>query len=189
MDDSFECHNANLYDSSMNTSSQHGLIFLRVMLLLFPLSLAACNPFLVNYSGEKLPKVKTVQVVMTAPDPDSVRWIGRSDFTSTRELKDAQAISAAKQVGADIVEWSDKDAGTKLEWTSAPVSYNAWTGNVASIPLPVVRSQFRYQARFYRSKSLGDPGDVNWQKNVPPGSVPPVDENSKEDDNDTKSAS
>ena len=172
----------------MTNSSLPGSILLKVMLLLFPLSLAACNPFLVNYSGEKLPKVKTVQVVMTAPDPDSVRWIGRSDFTSTRELKDAQAISAAKQVGADIVEWSDKDAGTRLEWTSAPVSYNAWTGNVASIPLPVVRSQFRYQARFYRSKSLGDPGDVDWQKNVPPKRVPPVDENSKEDEKDTKSA-
>ena len=159
-------------------------VLLRVAGLLLPLSLAACNPFLANYSGEKMPKVKTVQVVMTAPDPDSVRWIGRSDFTSTRELKDQQAINAAKQVGADIVEWSDKDAGTKLEWTSAPVSYNAWTGNVGSIPLPVVRSQFRYQARFYRSKSLGDPGDVNWHKNVPPNKVPPVDEDPKDNEKD-----
>ena len=33
--------------------------------------LAACNPFVKNYSGEKWPAVKTATVVMTPPDPAS----------------------------------------------------------------------------------------------------------------------
>ena len=119
------------------------------------LVLAGCSPFLNHYSGERWPKVKSAHVVMQAPSPDDVRWIGRSDFTSTRQLHDGDAIAAAKAVGADKVEWSDADDGKKLEWTSVPVAWNVWQGKAGFIPVPVVKEQFRYQARFYRSDSLG----------------------------------
>ena len=114
-------------------------------------------------------------VVMEPPSPEKVDWIGRADFTIDRKVGDAQAIAAAKQVGADIVEWSDADAGASLEWTSAPVSMNAWKGEVGMIPLPVIKKQTRYQARFYRSESLGGEPIQNPKSQPMPSKVPPVD--------------
>ena len=98
----------------------------RVFLLATGMTLVGCNPFLNHYSGERYPPVKKATVVMEPPSPEKVDWIGRADFTIDRKVGDAQAIAAAKQVGADIVEWSDADAGASLEWTSAPVAMNAW---------------------------------------------------------------
>jgi hypothetical protein len=158
---------------SDHVSHRRSMIRVGIVLLL-PLMLAACNPFVTNYSGEKWPAVKTATVVMTPPDPASVEWIGRSDFTSTATLRDVQAIAAAKEVGADFVEWSDTGAGKKLQWTSEPISVNAWSGNVGMIPLPVIRDEYRYQARFYRSKSLAGGGADFPRGHSMPEKVPPV---------------
>ena len=150
-------------------------VSLRWCLFLPMLALAACNPFLNHYSGESWPPVKSARVVMEPPNPNSVRWIGRSDFVSERKLGDPAATSAAKQVGANIVEWSDTDAGTKLDWTDVPFSINAWTGKVGMIPLPVLHEQYRYQARFYRSDSLGGEPKEGSKHHPTPKKVPPVD--------------
>ena len=85
-----------------------------------------------------------------------------------------QAIAAAKEVGADFVEWSDTGAGKKLQWTSEPISVNAWSGNVGMIPLPIIRDEYRYQARFYRSKSLAGGGADFPRGHSMPEKVPPV---------------
>ena len=158
---------------------------MRGALLFLPFFLVACNPFLSNYSGEKWPEVTSVDVVMKAPSPEKVRWIGRSDFTVTRQLHDSDAKAAAKQVGADFVEWSDRSAGNKLEWTSAPVAWHAWSGNVAMVPLPVIKKEYRYQARFYRSISLGGQPIRKVSGDKAPKSVPPVPASSKSTGSDS----
>ena len=151
------------------------------------LMLGGCNPFINHYSGEHYPPVKSVQVVMKPPSPDDVKWIGRCDFTIERKVGDAQAIAAAKKVGADIVEWSDSDAGNKLEWTSAPVAWNAWKGEVGMIPLPVIKKEIRYQARFYRSDSLGGAPIKNAKDQPMPEKVPPVEDDRPTTQEKTKS--
>lgn len=159
-----------------NSSRDVGPWSRRIVLTATGLILGGCNPFINHYSGEHYLPVKTAKVVMEPPSPDTVKWIGRSDFTIERQVGDAQALAAAKKVGADIVEWSDSDAGNKLEWTSAPVSMNAWKGEVGMIPLPVIKKQFRYQARFYRSDSLGGEPIKNSKDHPMPDKVPPIEE-------------
>lgn len=155
-------------------------------LLLAVLCSTGCNPFLTNYSGERWPPVKSAQVVMQPPSPEAARWIGRADFTTTGQFRDSEAIAAAEQVGADLVEWSDRDLGKTLQWTSQPVYVNNWQGNafgwgpygggwggtMASVPVPVIEEQYRYQARFYRSKSLGGEPVAGADGHRPPASVP-----------------
>lgn len=158
----------------------------RLPLLFAVLFSTGCNPFLTNYSGERWPPVKSAQVVMQPPSPEAARWIGRADFTSTGQFHDSEAIAAAEQVGADLVEWSDRDLGKTLQWTSQPVYVNTWRGNaygwgpyggwggtMASVPVPVVEEQYRYQARFYRSKALGGEPVSNTDGHAPPPQVPP----------------
>lgn len=140
---------------------------------ILPIAMVGCNPFLSNYSGEKWPPVAAASVVMQSPSPETVRWIGRADFTTTQVVGDADALAAARKVGADLVEWSDRDLGQTLEWTSVPVYTNAWSGQMASVPLPVMREQYRYSARFFRSDSLGGaplsaPSGSETPREVPP---------------------
>jgi hypothetical protein len=158
----------------------------RLPLLLAVLFSTGCNPFLTNYSGERWTPVTSAEVVMQPPSPDAARWIGRADFTSTGQFHDSEAIAAAEQVGADLVEWSDRDLGKSLQWTNEPVYANTWRGNafgwgpygggwggtMASVPVPVVEEQYRYQARFYRSKSLGGEPVSDTQGHAPPAEVP-----------------
>jgi hypothetical protein len=143
-------------------------------LAVLPLAMLGCNPFLTNYSGEKWPPVSSAAVVMQAPSPQEARWIGRADFTTTQVVGDADAITAAKQVGADLVEWSDKDLGQTLEWTSVPVYMNAWNGQMVDAPVPVMREQYRYSARFFRSDSLGGTPRSSPAGGETPREVPPV---------------
>lgn len=138
-----------------------------------PLGLFGCNPFIANYSGERWPPVSSASVVMQPPSPQSARWIGHADFTTTQVVGDADAIAAAKQVGADLVEWSDRDLGQTLEWTSVPVYMNAWSGQMVSAPVPVMREQYRYSARFFRSSGLGG-APTSAPSSAPPHEVPPV---------------
>ena len=172
----------------MQQIERSGFWVLRLGLPAVGLALVGCNPFINHYSGERYPPVKTAKVVMEPPSPDKVDWIGRADFTIDRKVGDAQAIAAAKRVGADIVEWSDADAGASLEWTSAPVSMNAWKGEVGMIPLPVIKKQTRYQARFYRSESLGGEPIQNSKSEPMPKKVPPVDDEGSTSDTTSKQA-
>jgi hypothetical protein len=137
------------------------------------LGLLGCNPLIANDSGERWPPVSAASVVVQAPTPQSVRWIGHADFTTTGVVGDADAIAAARQVGADLVERSDRDLGQTLEWTSVPVHMNAWSGQMANAPVPVMREQCRCSARFFRSNSLGG-APTSAPGSTPPHEVPPV---------------
>jgi len=154
------------------------------------LCLLGCNPFLGNYSGERWPEVAAARVVMDPPSPETARWIGRSDFTTTGHYGDAAALEAARRVGADLVEWHDRDLGATLSWTSEPAAIGGWRGSafgfgpdrawadpVVDMPVPIVEQEDRYQARFYRSKSLGGeprPGAGGLPASSPPSMVPPL---------------
>jgi len=152
--------------------------------------LLGCNPFLGSYSGERWPEVAAARVVMDPPSPETARWIGRSDFTTTGHYGDAAALEAARRIGADLVEWHDRDLGATLSWTSEPTAIGGWRGSafgygpdrawadpVVDVPVPIVEQEDRYQARFYRSKSLGGeplPSAGGPPVSSPPSMVPPI---------------
>jgi len=113
------------------------------------------NPFLGSYVGERFPPVGSAAVITQPPSPQTARWIGRADFSTDAVIEPSQAIAAARAVGADLVEWSDRDTGTMLQWSSNTVSVSNWTGQISTAPMPVADTLFRCSARFYRSNSLG----------------------------------
>jgi len=120
------------------------------------LAVAGCsNPFLSTYVGEKFPPVASAEVITQPPSPQTARWIGRADFSTDGVIESSQAIAAAKAVGADLVEWGDRDAGTMLQWSSNTVSVSNWTGQISTAPMPVADVLHRCSARFYRSNALG----------------------------------
>jgi hypothetical protein len=120
------------------------------------LLLAACsNPFLEHYQGERWPKTSLAEVVLETPPASEFRWIGHSNFDSFDPVSSAQAVAAAEAVGADRVEWHDQNLGLQKQWTSSPVLWNQWDGQMFNPAVPIERNEKRYDARFYRSKSLG----------------------------------
>jgi hypothetical protein len=118
--------------------------------------LAACsNPFLEHYQGERWPKTSSAEVVLETPSASEVRWIGHSNFDSFDAVTSSQAVAAAETVGADRVEWHDQNLGLRKQWTSSPVLWNQWDGQMFNPAVPIERNERRFEARFYRSKSLG----------------------------------
>lgn len=118
--------------------------------------LTACsNPFLEHYQGERWPKTSSAEVVLETPPASDVRWIGHSNFDSFDAVTSSQAVAAAETVGADRVEWHDQNLGLRTQWTSSPVLWNRWDGQMFNPAVPIERNERRYEARFYRSKSLG----------------------------------
>ncbi|MGA0286330.1 MAG: hypothetical protein ACO3YY_09360 [Phycisphaerales bacterium] len=117
--------------------------------------LGCSNPFASHYVGERWPATSTARVLEQAPSPDGVRWIGHSEFDSFDVLTDAEAITAARQVGADLVEWDDHSIGDRVKWSSSPVLWNQWDGKMFNQPEAMRQTEYRYEARFYRSDSLG----------------------------------
>lgn len=143
---------------------------LLVALALLPL--AACtNPFLASYEGEKWPAVTAVELLDKPPSPETARWIGHSNFDSFDTLTDAQAIAAARQVGADLVEWKDESLGEKVRWSSSPVLTNQWDGNMFNAPMANRQQEFRYEARFFRSKAIGGQA-ISGVNPAPPADAP-----------------
>lgn len=125
--------------------------------LIFACSLLAgcANPFVEHYRGERWPTTRSAEVVLETPPSSDVRWIGHSTFDSFDPVSSAQAIAAAEAVGADRVEWHDQNLGLRKQWTSSPVLWNQWDGQMFNPAVPIERNEKRYDARFYRSKSLG----------------------------------
>ena len=113
------------------------------------------NPFAAHYVGERWPATSEARVVEQAPSPDGVRWIGHSEFDSFDMLTDAEAIAAARRVGADLVEWDDHSIGDRVKWSSSPVLWNQWDGKMFNPPEAMRQTEYRYEARFYRSDDLG----------------------------------
>ena len=76
-----------------------------VMLGSLVMLLAGCaNPYVTHYKGTRFPHTNTAKRVMTAPDTSTADLIGTSSFSSTVVPGDEAAISAAEQVGANMVQ-------------------------------------------------------------------------------------
>ncbi|NBX31910.1 MAG: hypothetical protein EBR07_04170 [Planctomycetes bacterium] len=121
--------------------------------------LAGCtlNPFIVNYRGDRLTPVLEAQVVQDAPAEGTATEIGSSTFlVSVPQAGDAEAIEAAREVGAGMVKWSCVNAG-QIESTEVDSVYQRRAegrGNFGTYaPIPGQRESWQYKARFWRANS------------------------------------
>ena len=122
--------------------------------------LAGCtlNPFIVNYRGDRLTPVLEAQVVQDAPAEGTATEIGSSTFlVSVPQAGDAEAIEAAREVGAGMVKWSCVNAG-QIESTEVDSVYQRRAegrGNFGTYaPIPGQRESWQYTARFWRSNAV-----------------------------------
>ncbi|MDG2423867.1 MAG: hypothetical protein P8M22_07800 [Phycisphaerales bacterium] len=123
--------------------------------------LAGCsNPFLVNYDGTRFPKTSTAKRITDVPDDSKFSLIGTSSFSSTATPGDNDAIAAAEQVGANMVQWDSAYQGTRTQLELEPI-YGPYTsgaamaegGSLISVEYPVEERWYRYHARFYRDSA------------------------------------
>ncbi len=121
--------------------------------------LAGCtvNPFIMNYRGDRMTPVLEAQVVQDAPAEGTATEIGSSTFlASVQKAGDAEAIEAAREVGAGMVKWSCVNAG-QIESTEEDPVYQRRAqgrGNFGTYaPIPGQRESWQYTARFWRSNS------------------------------------
>ncbi|MEE2907768.1 MAG: hypothetical protein VX527_08040 [Planctomycetota bacterium] len=129
-----------------------------VMLGSLVMLLAGCaNPYVTHYKGTRFPHTNTAKRVMTAPDTSTADLIGTSSFSSTVVPGDEAAISAAEQVGANMVQWDSTFQGTRTALELEPIygpytSGAAWAegGSLVDVEHPVEEKWYRYHARFYR---------------------------------------
>ena len=122
--------------------------------------LAGCtvNPFIMNYRGDRMTPVLEAQVVQDAPAEGTATEIGSSTFlASVPQAGDAEAIEAAREVGAGMVKWSCVNAG-KIESTELDPVYQRRAegrGNFGTYaPIPGQRESWQYTARFWRANSV-----------------------------------
>lgn len=128
------------------------------------LFLAGCtaNPFLAGYKGERLAPVAEARVVQDAPAAGSATELGMSVFQATNgtHFGDAEAIEAARSVGADLVKWDVKQLDRE-EWVESDPVYErraSGRGQFASyIPIPGSRERWGFSARFWRSVTASAP--------------------------------
>lgn len=115
------------------------------------------NPFIMNYRGDRLTPVLEAQVVQDAPAEGTATEIGSSTFlASVPQAGDAEAIEAAREVGAGMVKWSCVNA-SKIESTELDPVYQRRAegrGNFGTYaPIPGQRESWQYTARFWRANS------------------------------------
>ncbi len=124
------------------------------------------NSFLRQYEGNRYPPVDAAVIVSERPAGSGL--IGFAIFKSLRDENDADAIAAAKAVGAHYVEWTREKAGTRTvregEYYTVPMlvfdthSASKHGPNTTEVDVPVafrhrtrVLQQYAYSARFYRA--------------------------------------
>lgn len=120
--------------------------------------LAGCttNPFLAGYRGERMAPVAEARVVQEAPAAGAARELGTSTFQATNgtHFGDAEAVDAAKGVGADLVKWEVTQLDRE-QWVESDPVYErraSGRGQFASyIPIPGSRERWGFTARFWRS--------------------------------------
>ena len=121
------------------------------------LAAGCANPYVTHYKGTRFPHTQSAKRVMAAPDTSAAHLIGTSSFSSTVVPGDEAAISAAEQVGANMVQWDSTFQGTATALELEPIygpytSGAAWAegGSLVDVEHPVEEKWYRYHARFYR---------------------------------------
>jgi hypothetical protein len=118
--------------------------------------------------------------VQDAPADGTATEIGSSTFlASVPKAGDAEAIEAAREVGAGMVKWSCVNAG-KIQSTELDPVYQRRAegrGNFGTYaPIPGQRESWQYTARFWRanavSAGVATPTGVAPTTTAPTGSTP-----------------
>jgi hypothetical protein len=116
------------------------------------------NLFLAHYDGKQFPRTSTATRVTQTPAESTADLIGMSTFATSLDPGNDDAIAAAEQVGADMVEWDKSYQGTKTSLELRPIfgpytSGTSWAegGTLVDVEQPISVKWYRYHARFYRS--------------------------------------
>ena len=118
----------------------------------FALFMGGCsNQFLTTYQGERFEATTSPTVVIARPANSGL--IGSSTFVSAAGFGEPEAVSAARAVGADSVQWSrgldNRDATAGAGVVKSSLSP---TGPVSSwAPVQPGGFVYRYVARYYKS--------------------------------------
>ena len=122
--------------------------------------------------------VEQARVVQEAPAAGAATELGSSRFQASNgtHFGDAEAVDAAKGVGADLVKWEVRQL-TREEWVENDPVYErraSGRGQFASyIPIPGTRERWSYSARFWRSIT-DSPGTPAAPKAAAPGTAAPA---------------
>lgn len=118
----------------------------------FALFMGGCsNQFLTTYQGERFEATTSPTVVIARPANSGL--IGSSTFVSAAGFGEPEAVSAARAVGADSVQWSrgldNRDATAGAGVVKSSLSPTGPVSSWASVqPGGFV---YRYVARYYKS--------------------------------------
>ncbi|MHB1156028.1 MAG: hypothetical protein ACYC26_04225 [Phycisphaerales bacterium] len=140
--------------------------------------LAGCNQFKDHYTGRRFDPVPDAAVYPQPPKEGQAVQIGSANFITSWKPGDAQAIEAAKSVGADIVWYRRIYRGTTTEVSATPhttettqhttgtvtrddgstreVDCTTTTISTQYVPTSNTQHWFEYDAKFYRSPSAGN---------------------------------
>jgi len=127
------------------------------VIILAALASGGCsvNPFVANYAGRREAAVESPRVVSEAPAEGTAVELGNSVFLSSSDSDGtAEAIEAARAVGADLVMVSKAEA-TAQDWAERDDVYRrraSGQGQFSSyVPLPGSRERWKFTARFWRT--------------------------------------
>jgi len=119
------------------------------------IGLGGCsNPFLASYKGVRCPTVSTAHVSVRAPTDATL--IGRSDFVTDVALGNPEAIAAAEEVGADIVQWERAFRRQDVALLRQSLAGDGLAPEtIIDLPVDAETNWYRFHARFWRSNALG----------------------------------
>jgi hypothetical protein len=127
------------------------------VIILAALASGGCsvNPFVANYAGRREAAVESPRVVTEAPAEGTAVELGNSVFLSSSDSDGtAEAIEAARAVGADLVMVSRAEA-TAQDWAERDDVYRrraSGQGQFSSyMPLPGSRERWKFTARFWQT--------------------------------------
>lgn len=127
------------------------------VIILAALASGGCsvNPFVANYAGRREAAVESPRVVTEAPAEGTAVELGNSVFLSSSDSDGtAEAIEAARAVGADLVMVSRAEA-TAQDWAERDDVYRrraSGQGQFSSyVPQPGSRERWKFTAHFWRT--------------------------------------
>jgi hypothetical protein len=113
------------------------------------------NPFVANYAGRREAAIESPRLVTEIPAEGTAVELGTSVFLSSSDSDGtAEAIEAARAVGADLVMVSKAEASAQ-DWAERDDVYRrraSGQGQFSSyVPLPGSRERWKFTARFWRT--------------------------------------
>lgn len=123
------------------------------ILWMLPLLGGCSNPFMTHYQGDRCPVVPTAHVATQTPA--NATLIGTSNFRSDVAVGDAEALGAARAVGANIVQWDRAFLRDDVVLERTPTLAGGMSEVSTMAAEPEAGTWFRIHARFWRSNALG----------------------------------